>query len=192
MKKPNSSSVPAKDLRLAGSLPPKPRKPRRDGRRSDIVIAGLGVTLGLVCALFPWYIFFNQEKFGVRAMRFDGNGDALPPAELAYQPQLIGAPMSTGDIPQMDLDFLPTGTSPDPSDPRRTAPVAEQPFPADLIGYELVHVVNGRAMIADEAGLWVVQPGSQLPDASHVRSIERRDGKWVLVTTSDRVVKMRN
>lgn len=188
MKKPNDP-VPARDFRLAGNPPSKPGK-RRDG--SDIVIAGLGVTLGLVCALFPWYIFFNQEKFGVRAMRFDGNGTAAAPATLAYQPQLIGQPMSTGDMPLLDLDFLPTGTSPDPADAARRVPVAEQPFPADLIAYDLVHVVNGRAMIADEAGLWVVQPGSQLPDASHVRSIEKRDGGWVLVTTTDRVVEMRN
>ena len=38
-------------------------------------------------------------------------------------------------------------------------------------------------MIEDDAGLWVVQPGSMLPDSSRVAAIEQRDGKWVLVTT---------
>jgi hypothetical protein len=51
-----------------------------------------------------------------------------------------------------------------------------------------VHVANGRAMIEDDAGLWIVQPGSTLPDDSQVASIEKRDGKWVLVTSANRVI----
>jgi hypothetical protein len=45
-------------------------------------------------------------------------------------------------------------------------------------------------MIEDDAGLWIVQPGSTLPDNSKVASIERRGGKWVLVTSTNRVVAM--
>jgi hypothetical protein len=45
-------------------------------------------------------------------------------------------------------------------------------------------------MIEDEDGLWVVQKGSTLPDASKVASIEKRDGVWVLVTDADRVIQM--
>ena len=47
---------------------------RSRDRRSDLTVAALGVTLGLICALFPWYIFFNPEEFGVRAMKFGGSG----------------------------------------------------------------------------------------------------------------------
>ena len=56
--------------------------------------------------------------------------------------------------------------------------------------FRLVHVANGRAMIEDDAGLWVVQAGSMLPDSSRVAGIEQRDGKWVLVTSTDRVVAL--
>jgi hypothetical protein len=56
--------------------------------------------------------------------------------------------------------------------------------------FRLVHVANGRAMIEDDAGLWVVQAGSMLPDSSRVARIEKRDGKWVLVTSTDRVVAL--
>ncbi|TPO11857.1 hypothetical protein FJ980_04530, partial [Mesorhizobium sp. B1-1-5] len=53
--------------------PPKAQFPRladkSADRRSDFVIAALGITLGLICALFPWYIFFNQEQFGVQAIK---------------------------------------------------------------------------------------------------------------------------
>ena len=45
-------------------------------------------------------------------------------------------------------------------------------------------------MIEDEAGLWVVQTGSTLPDSSRVASIEQRNGKWVLVTSTDRVIAL--
>lgn len=164
----------------------KPRK--RD--RSDIVVAGLGVTLGLTCALFPWYIFFNQEKFGVREFVFEGRGSMTPPSNLVYQPALINQPFSTGEVPRMNLDFFPTATLPAEEDEIRAVPASEQPFPSDLITFRLVHVANGRAMIQDEDGLWVVQRGSRLPDASEVASIEQRNGNWVLVTTLDKVVEL--
>jgi hypothetical protein len=54
----------------------------------------------------------------------------------------------------------------------------------------MVHVANGRAMIEDDAGLWIVQPGSILPDSSQVSSIERRNGKWVMVTSADQVIEL--
>ena len=44
--------------------------------------------------------------------------------------------------------------------------------------------------IADDAGLWVVQRGSALPDSSTVARIEERGGKWVIVTSDDRVIEM--
>lgn len=96
--------------------------------------------------------------------------------------------MTAADIPQLNLDFLPTGSL--PSGTGTIAPPADQPFPADLVSYRLIHVANGRAMIEDVDGLWVVQPGARLPDASFVTSLERRDGKWVIVTSTDRVVEM--
>jgi hypothetical protein len=45
-------------------------------------------------------------------------------------------------------------------------------------------------MIEDADGLWVVQRGSRLPDASRVVAIEQRGASWVLVTSNDRIVKL--
>jgi hypothetical protein len=45
-------------------------------------------------------------------------------------------------------------------------------------------------MIEDEDGIWVVQPGSILPDSSRVAAIEQREGRWVLVTTFDRIIEL--
>lgn len=167
----------------------------KEGKRtSDLTIAALGITLGLICALFPWYIFFNQEQFGVRAMKFQGGGAPVTgPIAVGPQPERVGAPMDVDEVPVMDLDLFATGTpkQADDEEEQEAAPpgVEEQPFPADIPQFRLVHVANGRAMIADDAGLWVVQRGSILPDSSRVITIEQRDGKWVIVTSDDRVIE---
>lgn len=168
--------------------PPKARFPRlkkESSRRSDFVVAALGVTLGLICALFPWYIFFNQEQFGVQAIKFGGTGTNSGRAGGGVVAER-SAPLTAKDVPAPNLDLLATGTVQDDSNP---AP-AEQPFPADATKFRMVHVANGRAMIEDDAGLWIVQRGSILPDASQVTSIEQRNGKWVMVTSTDQVIEL--
>ncbi|MET3791664.1 hypothetical protein [Aquamicrobium terrae] len=160
---------------------------RRADRRSDLIIAGLGVALGLICALFPWYIFFNQEQFGVRAMRLGGQGTNSGRVMV----DAASAPARVREIPELpgDLDLFSTGNIADSA--TGTPPgLDEQPFPGAATEFRLVHVANGRAMIEDDAGLWVVQNGSRLPDSSRVAAIEQRAGKWVLVTSKDRVVEI--
>lgn len=191
--------------RLAGDPKSKPRKrfgfarsqpgardPNAADRRSDLTIAALGVTLGLICALFPWYIFLNQEKFGVRAMKFAGSRDQQPMMSLSGGPDRIGAPMSPDDFEPLTLDLFATGTTPATSSrPKEKAPgIDEQPFPAEKVVYHVVHITNGRAMIEDDSGLFLVQPGATLPDNSQVTSIEQRDGRWVVVTSDDQVLEI--
>jgi hypothetical protein len=45
-------------------------------------------------------------------------------------------------------------------------------------------------MIEDKDGLWIVQVGSILPDSSRVMSLEKREGKWALVTSGDKIVPL--
>lgn len=182
--------------RLGRWLPARASIPllRAGHGRSDIIIVGSGLALAIGCALFPWYVFFNQDKFGVQAMNFSGNdaGNTMP-ADLVYPPELIRRELNPGDIPLLGLDTLSTGTLPDKDDAgKRGAALADQPFPGEKRNYEfsLVHVANGRAMIEDEDGLWVVQKGSPLPDASRVASIEKRGGAWVIVTDAHRVIQI--
>jgi len=158
--------------------------------RGDAIMAALGVGLAIVCALFPWYIFYNQEQFGVRAMKFQGNQSGNAPSSVSPQPMRVGQPMDVRDMPIMDLDLISTATATGPSEVPEVIELEDQPFPPDTVEYQLIHVVNGRAMIADADGIWVVQPGSILPDSSRVASIEQRDGTWVLVTTLDRTVEL--
>ncbi len=171
--------------------PPKaqfPRLTKKADRRSDFVIAALGITLGLICALFPWYIFFNQEQFGVQAIKFGGSGSNAGRIAGGSQMEHAGAPLSATDIPMVDL--FATGTLQDaPEDASQAPDISQQPFPADA-KFRMVHVASGRAMIQDDAGLWIVQRGSILPDSSRVSAIEQRGGKWVLVTSTGQVVEL--
>jgi len=163
---------------------------RKKMDRGDVTVAALGVTLAAICAVFPWYIFFNQEKFGVREFVFSGERSGRGAAGLAYQPHPVGKPFAGAEVPKMELDFFPTATLPADQGPARAVPASEQPFPADLVAFRLVHVANGRAMIEDADGLWVVQRGSRLPDSSRVVSIEQRNGRWVLLTSQDKIVEI--
>jgi hypothetical protein len=68
--------------------------------------------------------------------------------------------------------------------------LTEQPFPAPVISFRLVQIANGRAMLEDDTGLFVVQPGSILPDNSRVVTIEEHNGRPVLVTDADVVLEL--
>ncbi len=164
-----------------------PKVKKKDDRRSDIVFAALGITLGLICALFPWYIFFNQDQFGVQAMKFGGSGTNAGRVSGGSQMENTSQPLTANDVP--DVDLFATGTLQDPEDKTQAPGLEEQPFPADP-KFRMVHVANGRAMIQDDAGLWIVQRGSKLPDSSIVSSIEQRGGKWVMVTSTDQVIEL--
>ena len=167
-----------------------PRPEKKKDRRSDLVIAALGVVLGLTCALFPWYIFFNQEQFGVQAIALGGRGHNA--GRIMIDPR-TGDELADAAAQTMkkNLDLFSTGTvQTKPETPENAPGLEDQPFPSEAAEFRLVHVANGRAMIEDDAGLWVVQQGATLPDSTRVKSIEKRNGRWVLVTSADRVVEL--
>lgn len=149
---------------------------------SDWVIAGSGLALAFACAIFPWYIFFNKEDFGTRPVSFRDRSElALPATGDIEVPEPIGKRLAMPLNAFPDVDMEATGTV-EPGK-TRTAAESEQPFPGEKPNFELVLVANGRAMIADKDGYWVVRPGSWLPDGSRVSAFEKRGGSWVLVTS---------
>ncbi|MDN2566605.1 hypothetical protein N1F89_10260 [Aquibium sp. A9E412] len=162
---------------------------RPRGERGDWLIAASGIALGVICALFPWYIFFNQEQFGVRPLRFEGQrARLLPPERLAYQPSLIGPRSLRQEMGVGELDQMAVGTV--EQDRSRAVPLDEQPFPGPPSEFRLIHVTAGRAMIEDADGFWIVQRGARLPDGSRVAAIEKREGTWALVTSRNQVVTL--
>ncbi|WP_157016401.1 hypothetical protein [Mesorhizobium xinjiangense] len=154
---------------------------------SDAVLAGLGIGIAVAAATFPWYVFLNQDKFGVAALEFEGNEAAsIISAAMTNTPR--GFPPE--DLTGLSLDYAATGSLP-PRGQRPDAPAAaKQPFPGTPPNYALIHVANGRALIRDAKGLWIVERGSVLPDDSRVAAIETLNGAWVLRTNDNRVVEI--
>lgn len=154
----------------------------------DVVLVAGGIALGLTCAFFPWYVFFNQEQFGIRAVKFHGNAATGTPTAGATPARQFEAAPETAEAAAPTLDTVTTGTLPRLDETTTPAGLADQPFPALRLDFALVHIANGRAMIEDDKGLWVVQPGSILPDNTRVTGIEQRDGQWVMLTSAGRVL----
>ena len=167
-------------------VPPLP--PRRRGFwTADRVIGWSGAALALIAAFFPWYVFFNEDKFGIEYIRQIASRD-LP--EWAGRPVVNASPSGIGDrdrnaaLPRPE-DQIITGTVPadDPAEERaEEASIPAQPFPAAPRTFRLLQVVKDKALIEDRTGIYVVRTGDTLPDLSKVSSLERRDGQWVIVT----------
>ena len=162
----------------------------RSYSRGDLVLFASGIVLSGFCAFFPWYVFFNQDQFGIRAVKLENIPSSGRTPRGAIPAERAASEQAARDSHETDLDTFTTGTTPPTSSEDDGPRTVEQPFPAPVPEFELVHVANGRAMIQDDQGLYVVQRGSLLPDNSRVAKIEKRNGSWVLVTTADRVLEI--
>ena len=179
------TAAPAKTWRVRLGL-------SRSYSRGDILLFASGILLAGFCAFFPWYVFLNQDQFGIRAVKLENIPSTGPAPRDRIAANRIASETTTKEDRETDLDTFTTGTTPAREEEQDVQHVPDQPFPAIAPEYELVHVANGRAMIQDDQGLYVVQRGSLLPDNSRVAKIEKRGGHWVLVTTADRVLEIAN
>lgn len=170
--------------------PVPPLAPKRRFRlfSSDRFLGWSGAVLALSAAFFPWYVFFNEDQFELKYNNLITSRD-LP--ERAGRAVVNASPSAIGDndnntvLPKQE-DQIITGTVPeDKSEASKTKTDqagTEQPFPSDPVEFRLLHVVNGKAMIEDKNGIYMVEAGSELPDLSRVATLEERDGKWVIIT----------
>lgn len=86
-----------------------------------------------------------------------------------------------------------TRTGPDaPASAPPAAAKAEEPEEKAVRGYVLRDVFRGGALVESRYGLMEVFPGVQLPGAGRVRSVEKRDGRWVVVTTAGVIASRAN
>lgn len=161
----------------------QPKIERPSGESGDWVIMIGGVTLAAVCALFPWYIFFNQQDFGVRPMTFEGQRVSSGPRPENL-PELVGMRIPQSIIELSELDYSATGAI----GSNAIATFEDQPYPGDKRSFRLIGAANGRAMIEDDDGYWIVQRGSSLPDGSRVARIRQRSGHWEILTSDDLII----
>nr|WP_222857894.1 flagellar protein [Rhizobium cauense] len=152
----------------------------------DRALTVAGLALAGAAAFFPWYVFFNEDKFGIDVAQGDRTRD-LPdwPARNVFSvsPLAMTNKNEYEKKPEVPVDPLTTATvSSIGKEDDRGAPAEEQPFPSKS-GFRLLHVANGRALIEDGSGMYVVRVGSILPDESKLATLEERDGKWVIITS---------
>lgn len=177
------------DMQEAGDLHHSTKDAPRLG---DRLLAATGIALAAASAFFPWYVFFNEEKFGIRTESFEHTRD-LPPG----QPRNVMSvsPLAMTDNSQEDeqpvasepTDSLTTATVSALGEDEQRGQLQElQPFPGKG-SFKLLHVTNGRALIQDGSGMYMVRVGSILPDNSKLARIEQREGAWVIVTSSGEV-----
>lgn len=167
----------------------EPVAPPKSARRrtiADRALVWTGLALAGASAFFPWYVFLNPGKFGIHVAEGDRTRDL--PNWPGRQVVSVSPLAMVNKNPGQPKDFIP--------DPLTTAtvsnagreddkgqPADQQPFPGKS-QFRLLHVVNGRALIEDDTGMYVVRVGSALPDNSRLASIEQRDGKWIIVTSA--------
>ncbi|PZU18538.1 flagellar protein [Allorhizobium borbori] len=170
-------------------LNPKAR-PKRQARRTDKILALTGIGLAAAAAAFPWYVFFNEEKFGIRIAGWE-QLDNLPADSAARRPFAVSTAMPAPENRSMEpnqVDNMVTATVSNLGKEKEKAPPMQesQPMPGRS-GFRLLHVANGRALIEDDNGMYMVQVGSILPDETRLATVEKRGGKWVIVTSSGEV-----
>lgn len=154
----------------------------------DRLLAGTGIALACAAAVFPWYVFFNEEKFGIRIAEWEHTRD-LPegPGRNVFSVSPLAMVDKDDSGPTIEdgrgVDEVVTATVSQlgKEEDGELAPQG-QPFPGRT-GFRLLHVANGRALIEDGSGMYMVRIGSVLPDNSKVATLEMRDGKWVIVTS---------
>ncbi len=169
--------------------PVAPPKLARRRTVADKALAFAGLALAGASAFFPWYVFLNPDKFGIHVAEGDRTRDLpnWPGREVVSVSPLAMVNRNPGEPKDMIPDPLTTATvSNSGREDDNGSPADQQPFPGKS-AFHLLHVANGRALIEDDTGMYVVRVGSVLPDNSRLASIEQRDGKWIIVTSTGEV-----
>ncbi|QRM54227.1 flagellar protein [Sinorhizobium sp. BG8] len=166
------------------------RVPGKKQSLADRLLVGSGVLLAAMAAFFPWYVFLNPDQFSVPPL-WKGNTRDLP--ETAPREVMSVSPaamVDNDDKAPPALDTLATATVSEAGPDRKLGkPLdtgVDQPLPVES-GFRLMHVANGRALIEDASGMYIVRVGSTLPDNSRLATLEQRNGKWVIVTSNGAV-----
>lgn len=151
------------------------------------------VGFSMLCAAFPWYVFFNQDKFGVNVAGWERLRDvrhARPAGESGIgalrdpqQDELERALLREMETDRLTTAAIPSAPSGNGSD---AGGFEDQAFPGGT-EFKLLHVANGRALIENGSGIFLVQIGSKLPDSSRLAGLRQRNGKWEIVTSAGKV-----
>ncbi len=168
--------------------------PAKTGSRDNVdryLITG-GLAIAAFAAFFPWYVFLNQEKFGVRPMGYESSRDLSElPGRSIVGVSPLAIPDADTDSTSDSLDVITTATVLPESEPEPeelAGADSVQAFPGANPRFRLLHVVNGRALIEDDNGVYLVRVGSVLPDDSRLATMEERDDGWTIITSDGNAI----
>jgi hypothetical protein len=163
-------------------------------RLGDKLLVGIGIMLAAASAFFPWYVFLNEDKFGLRIDPFENTRD-LPPSPprqvFSVSPMAMIDRTKDQSLPIDPFDQLTTATVSSLGREEQGPLPEQQPMPGTG-KFRLMHVANGRALIEDGSGMYMVRIGSVLPDNSKVATLEQRNGRWVIITSTGEVYQDQN
>ncbi len=162
---------------------------KRSIRDFDRLLTGGLIFVAATAAALPWYVFFNPEKFGISGSGWEALKN-MPQKDgggvTAVVPHINEGLTSDGrnDVAKPDIDALTTATVQTAGEGQNAnSDGKSQPFPGGT-RFKLLHVSNGRALIEDKSGMFLVQIGSVLPDESRLLSMSNVEGKWQIITSS--------
>ncbi|WP_018011385.1 hypothetical protein [Sinorhizobium medicae] len=160
----------------------------------DKLLGAVGLAMAACATFLPWYVYLHPEKFSMLSL-WQGTMRDLP--EGQERSVVSVSPLAMTDMDEetaATVDRLTTATVPglerDPPESRDIG-APDQPFPGRA-SFKLMHVANGRALIEDESGMYIVRIGSLLPDHSRLATFEERNGRWVMITSRGEVYEARN
>ncbi|WKL26775.1 flagellar protein [Sinorhizobium meliloti] len=168
------------------------RQRRRETRMPliDKILGAIGLAMAACATFLPWYVYLHPEKFSMPSF-WQGNDARSAGAPGPADP--VGVAAGNDGHGRGDRR---RGRSPDDGDgaggsiripPKaRTWGAPDQPFPGKE-SFKLMHVANGRALIEDASGMYIVRIGSVLPDNSRLATFEERDGRWVMITSKGEI-----
>lgn len=162
---------------------------KRSIRDFDRMLTGGLIVVAATAAALPWYVFFNPEKFGISGAGWEALKN-MPQKDgggvMAIVPHVDEGLTSDGrkEVATPDIDALTTATVQTTGEGQNTNTDGKsQPFPGGT-RFKLLHVSNGRALIEDKSGMFLVQIGSVLPDESRLLSMSNVEGKWQIITSA--------
>src|SRR3546814_17300992 len=122
-------------------------------RLGDRVRGIAGIALASAAAFFPWYVFLNEDKFGIRVQQLDHSRD-LPPGrprnEMSVSPLAMTDNSADEQLALPPPDMLTTAPVPDHgADEDGGSDLPPQPFPGRG-DFRLLHVATGSQPIIRE------------------------------------------
>jgi hypothetical protein len=154
----------------------------------DRAIIGGGVAAAFCSLAFATYMisdrdrqpyFFGSQYLAIFAMPSHGVQVAAHPSPVLAR---LDAPSDSNGVDPTPTGSIPVEARPEPPDGAGLLPVR----------YRLVAANGDAAWVESELGFRQVKPGDTLAGLGRIASIEKRNGRWALITSTGSTLELRD